>query len=78
MKRLSAHMQAIGLAFLMVLGALRLPPLRSFSLPGLFTLAWLLLGLLSLLAQMRQAGLVSRRLHQPQGVSKKPLRKRGT
>jgi hypothetical protein len=76
MKRLAAHIKAIGLALLMVFGVLQLPPIRPFSLSGIFTLAWLLIGILALSAQMRQAGLVSGRLTETRRKTK-PTRMRG-
>lgn len=58
MRRFAAHLAAIGLSLIALVGMLFLPAMDSFSLPSLFTFAWLSLAVLALLAQMRQANLM--------------------
>lgn len=76
MRRFSAHLAAIVLSVIALLGALSLPAVNSFSLPSLFTLFWLSLAVLALLAQMRRAKLLSSARQRPSEHRVMPERKR--
>lgn len=61
MRRVVAHLHAILLAALALVGAWSLPAIGGWNLRSLFAVSWLLLAALAVLAQMQQARLLSRR-----------------
>lgn len=58
MKRFTSHLYAIGIAALVMVGMSQLPAVTGWNVRSLFTIAWLLLASLALLAHMRRAKLI--------------------
>ncbi len=60
-RRLRSHLVAILVTLLIVIGLPRLPAIFGLGLPSWFSLFWLLLAVLVLLAHLQRAQLLGRR-----------------
>ncbi len=74
-RRLHSHIVAIIITLIIIFGLPRLPAILGSGLPGWFSLFWLLLAVLALLAHVQRAQLF-RRQHGEQVEQEKRYRRR--